>query len=529
MPASLSFPGVYIEEVSSGVRTISGVATSITAFVGRALRGRVNEPTFITSFGDFERQFGGLWRESTLGYAVRSYFQNGGSQAIIVRVHKSTTGDESTLSVGGLTLRAANPGAWGKGLRATVELVDDKTAERLGQPSGTLFNLTVVDTVTGVTEVFRNVTHVAGHPRELKNVLARESQLVAQSGNLAARPTAGSDAVSVAERALASPPTDAQTKALADAREKQGGSDGDPIDAATVAPNGGAAAKTGLFALLKTDLFNILNIPPLSFDNPDLGVDVVTAAVKLCEDRRAMLVLDPPKDWVTVEDVATKLDSVRTTSKNAAVYFPRLQIPDPLREGQLVDLAPGGAVAGVFARIDAARGVWKAPAGLEANLVGAPALSLALSDLEIGRLNQLGVNCLRTAPAAGRVVWGARTREGDDRLASEWKYVPIRRLALFIEESLFRGTQWVVFEPNDEPLWSQIRLNLGAFMQGLFRQGAFQGKTPREAYFVKVDRETTTQADINRGVVNILVGFAPLKPAEFVVLKIQQIAGSLAG
>jgi phage tail sheath protein FI len=159
--------------------------------------------------------------------------------------------------------------------------------------------------------------------------------------------------------------------------------------------------------------------------------------------------------------------------------------------------------------------------------VGAVGLTDPMSDAENGRLNPHGVNCLRTLPVYGTVVWGARTMDGDDQRASEWKYVPVRRMALFLEESLFRGTQWVVFEPNDEPLWSQIRLNIGAFMQTLFRQGAFQGRTPREAYFVKCDRETTTQADINRGVVNIHVGFAPLKPAEFVVLRIQQIAGEL--
>jgi phage tail sheath protein FI len=139
----------------------------------------------------------------------------------------------------------------------------------------------------------------------------------------------------------------------------------------------------------------------------------------------------------------------------------------------------------------------------------------------------MGINCLRTLPVYGNVVWGSRTLHGQNDRGSEWKYVPVRRMALFLEESLYRGTQWVVFEPNDEPLWAQIRLNIGAFLQGLFRQGAFQGRTPREAYFVKCDRETTTQADINLGIVNILIGFAPLKPAEFVVIKIQQIAGDI--
>jgi phage tail sheath protein FI len=152
-----------------------------------------------------------------------------------------------------------------------------------------------------------------------------------------------------------------------------------------------------------------------------------------------------------------------------------------------------------------------------------------LGDGDIGQLNPLGVNCLRTAPGAGRVVWGARTLQGNDRLASEWKYIPVRRTALFIEESLYRGTQWVVFEPNDAPLWAQIRLNVGAFMNNLFRQGAFAGTTPREAYFVKCDAETTTQDDVNLGIVNIHVGFAPLKPAEFVVIRIQQMAGQTGG
>jgi hypothetical protein len=201
---------------------------------------------------------------------------------------------------------------------------------------------------------------------------------------------------------------------------------------------------------------------------------------------------------------------------------------DPLQSNQLADFAPCGVVAGIMARTDAVRGVWKAPAGIEANLQGVLGLSIneapgGLTDMENGLLNPLGINCLRNLPGIGHVVWGARTLEGSDVLASQWNYLPVRRLALFLEESLFRGTHWVVFEPNDAPLWAQIRLNLGAFMHTLFRQGAFQGTTPREAYFVKCDSDTTTQADIDNGIVNIIVGFAPLKPAEFVVIKIQQI------
>ena len=247
-----------------------------------------------------------------------------------------------------------------------------------------------------------------------------------------------------------------------------------------------------------------------------------------------MLLVDAPRNW----DVAGAVGGIVAfrgaigSLKNSALYFPRLRIVDPLRDNQLEEFAPCGVVAGVIARTDASRGVWKAPAGIETTLGGVLELSIngsagGLTDGENGQLNPLGVNCLRNMPGIGHVAWGARTLEGADALASQWKYLPVRRLALFIEESLFRGTQWVVFEPNDEPLWAQIRLNIGAFLQNLFRQGAFQGRTPREAYFVKCDRETTTQTDINMGIVNIHVGFAPLKPAEFVVIRVQQIAGDI--
>jgi phage tail sheath protein FI len=200
---------------------------------------------------------------------------------------------------------------------------------------------------------------------------------------------------------------------------------------------------------------------------------------------------------------------------------------DPARQGQIDTFAPCGIIAGVMARTDTQRGVWKAPAGLDAALNGIQGLSVVLTDGENGQLNPLGVNCLRSFPASGAVVWGSRTLRGADLLADDYKYIPVRRLALYIEESLFRGTQWVVFEPNDDPLWAQIRLNVGAFMHNLFRQGAFQGKTPQDAYFVKCDSETTTQNDINLGIVNIVVGFAPLKPAEFVVIQLQQMAGQI--
>jgi phage tail sheath protein FI len=251
-----------------------------------------------------------------------------------------------------------------------------------------------------------------------------------------------------------------------------------------------------------------------------------------------MLIVDSPAAWskdpITAANVAAtsfntpgKLNLTGLAARNAALYFPRVKKSDPLSQGQIDTFVPCGIIAGVMASTDVQRGVWKAPAGIDAALNGITGLDVSLTNAENGQLNPLGINCLRTFPVFGSVVWGARTARGADQLADEYKYVPVRRLALFMEESLYRGTQWVVFEPNDEPLWAQIRLNVGAFMHNLFVQGAFQGQTPADAYFVRCDKNTTTQNDINLGIVNIVVGFAPLKPAEFVVLQIQQIAGNI--
>ncbi|MEH6404576.1 MAG: phage tail sheath C-terminal domain-containing protein [Sneathiella sp.] len=285
---------------------------------------------------------------------------------------------------------------------------------------------------------------------------------------------------------------------------------------------GSRAQKTGLYALEDADIFNILNIPGIS----DVGV--LSNAITYAEERRSMIIVDTPSNIQTFSDARGWINDPANSSlrhKNAVTFWPRVAIADPLKNNRLTTFSNSGVMAGLFSRMDAARGVWKAPAGIEARLRGVQALEYELTDPENGVLNPLGLNCLRTFPVIGSVSWGARTMVGADTLASEWKYVPVRRLALNIEESLYRGTQFVVFEPNDEPLWSQIRLTVGSFMHNLFRQGAFQGSTPRDAYLVKCDATTTTQADIDLGIVNILVGFAPVKPAEFVIIQIQQMAG----
>jgi hypothetical protein len=508
MPAALTYPGVYIQEIPSGVRTIVGASTSITAFVGRTLRGPVNEPVRIQSFSDYVRVFGGLWEPSTVSYAVQQFFLNGGSDALIVRVHRGGTKAILNLSTadGALLLEAANEGKWGENLRATVDHNTKGNIDPASDPDE--FNLRIEEKVPGSNteivqrEVFLNVSSAPASPRFIKTVLDQESKLARVSGAVPAdRPNADA------------------TDAAPDS-----GSDGNAISDEEIHP---ANQKNGMFALDKADLFNLLCIPPLNRET-DITRETRDAAARYCSGRRALFVADPPTGWTDIAKAEEGVSAFMARSKNAAVYFPRIKMQDPLRENRLETFAPCGAVAGIMARTDAQRGVWKAPAGQEASISGARELAVKMTDGENGRLNPLAVNCLRTFPVTGHVVWGARTLEGADQLASEWKYVPVRRLALYIEESLFRGTQWVVFEPNDEPLWSQIRLNLGAFMQNLFRQGAFQGQSPRDAYFVKCDKETTTQDDVNRGVVNIVVGFAPLKPAEFVVIKIQQIAGQIA-
>jgi phage tail sheath protein FI len=298
---------------------------------------------------------------------------------------------------------------------------------------------------------------------------------------------------------------------------------------------------SGIYALDKVSLFNILCVPdatraktgsPGANDFSDSDINAIySAALQYCEKRRAFLLIDAPPD---VADVAGALNwrihrlTVTDPAGHGAAYFPRLRLADPLNQNQLRSFASSGVVAGVYATEDGNRGVWKAPAGIETAMSGVQKLTYNLTDAEQGELNPIALNCFRNFPIYGPVVWGARTLVGADAAASQWKYVPVRRIALFLEESLYRGLQWVVFEPNAEPLWAQIRLNVGAFMQGLFLQHAFQGQTPKDAYFVLCDGTTTTQADIDAGIVNIIVGFAPLKPAEFVVLTLEQMAGQLA-
>jgi Bacteriophage tail sheath protein len=506
-----SYPGVYVTEVPSGVRSITGVATSVTAFVGPTSRGPVHQPVTVDSYAGYQRTFGGVAADASVSFAVRDYFANGGGQATVVRVVSKTATPAQfghTLSGGGqsdLALTAADPGAWANELSIEVDHdVDDQ--------SKTLFNLTVTDPATGQREVFRNVTSVPG-PRRITEVLAAESALVR-----ATLPT------KVTADTRPPPTTDKSGFTLT-----RPGSAGKPPVAEDYAGDTLAAAHEGLWALELGGPFNLLCVAPPA-PAGDVPAPVLTAALALCVANRAVLVVDAPAGTspAKVADAVTELGLFGEQARNAALFYPRLLQSDPTADGRIAEFAACGAVAGVIARTDASRGVWKAPAGVDAALLGITDLAANLTDAENGRLNAVGINCLRTLPAAGPVVWGARTMRGADQLADEYRYLPVRRLALHIEASLHRGTQWAVFEPNDETLWSQLRLAVGSFLQDLFRQGAFQGTTPREGYFVRCDRDTTTARDVARGQVNVLVGFAPVRPAEFVILQIQQIAAAQA-
>jgi phage tail sheath protein FI len=656
MPVQVSYPGVYIEEVPSGVHTITGVSTSIAAFIDFFREGSMNEAEQIFGMTDFNRVYGGLDDRSEASYAIYQFFSNGGMEAHVVRVasgaganapKKASAQIKEGTSAGAnviATAEAKNEGLWGNNLRLTI---DHNTTD----PTK-FFNLYVTRydgpgpgaSLLGV-EKYLNLSVAASEPRYFKSVINDESDLVrvehpttAPAGALPASNGTFSKPISLAPAAIAglknktfdlqikrpAPNTSSATRqvtltwdtdptnlrelrshlesAIRRADDSQAftgatveligdrflvqsgradpayhpaevldisaaGADSLAEDlrfagaagpgvlnenvqeyvlGATTAPTGTTVAqgtavagndgqepdanalKAGLSALEDVDLFNILCIPRAADLADTQMTSVVSDSLKYCEDRRAFMVIDIPSTINTVEEIKDWLGAHNGfRHKNAALYFPRPMMPDPLNEFRLRSVGASGTIAGLYARIDSTRGVWKAPAGTEASLRGLGGLEIKLTDAQNGTLNPLAINCLRNFPIYGDVAWGGRTLVGSDQAGSEWKYVPIRRLALFLEESLYRGTKWVVFEPNDEPLWAQIRLNLNAFMMGLFRQGAFQGSTPDKAFYVKCDGETTTQADRNLGIVNIEVGFAPLKPAEFVVIKIQQIAGEL--
>ncbi|MGV8986163.1 MAG: phage tail sheath family protein [Cypionkella sp.] len=647
-------PGVYVREIPSGVRAISGVATSNTAFVGVFGRGPVNAATRVTSFGEFERTFGGLSAISESSYGVRNYFLNGGSVAFIVRVTAGvaaaasvdipgnaglvldaaftgtrgnalrvgiahggagsvtfdmlvreydalgavvneeqfpalsinspgaayvttalaasalvhvtshTSGDlpsQTALTAGGLAanlaellatpatdlaplaggsaapaaataalpggagldLAASSQGAWGNALRVGIA----------HSGGGTTFDMLVREyqgTEVVREEAFTGLSITAGQARYVSTVIDAESELVDvtahTSGDLPSRTALPGGTFAADINALMSAPSVNLTAFTNGADGTVPGNTDAWRDAAIAAIGGSEANQTGIFALdtIVPDVFNLLCLPDLCvLDQGRMGnaATVYQAAHAYCTRNFAFLVVDVPEGTTRANVLAWTGALGGTVRRNAALYYPKMRGPDPLNPAMERTMATSGAVAGIYARTDASRGVWKAPAGTAAGLAGGRPIDV-MTNLQQGPLNVQGINVLRTFPVYNSVIWGARTLDGADALASEWRYIPVRRLALFIEDSLQRGLQWVVFEPNDEPLWASVRLNVTAFMSQLHRQGAFQGASARDAFLVKCDSETTTQADINLGILNIYVGFAPVRPAEFVVLRIQQ-------
>jgi phage tail sheath protein FI/uncharacterized protein YjdB len=497
--------GTSVITAKLGAIDSSGVTLTVAAAVLESIAVTPASPA-ISSGATQQFTATGTYSDGTTQNITGSVTWSSGNSAVAT----ITAGGLATAAASGgtLTLFASNPGAWGNSIQVGVTA----TSANPGR-----FGLQVL--AGGKTvESFVNLSVSPTDPQYVVAVIDNDSQYISF-----VNPATSSPVVPTATPAATSSP----------APFLSGGADGTALAPASdgnfeLAMTANATA--GVYLLDRVSIFNLLCVP-----GETDGATIQTLQT-YCAAQRAFYIVDAPSNATAASlngtgPAGTALGggasaslTVPPNASYSAYYFPWVSAPDPLFGNRPKLMPPCGFVAGIYAATDGARGVWKAPAGIDAALTGALGLQYNLTDLENGNLNTQGINCLRQFNVYGDVVWGARTLLGSDQAGSQWKYVPIRRLALFLESSLFDGTQWVVFEPNDETLWSQIRLNVGAFMQGLFLQGAFQGTTPQQAYFVKCDAENNPQSSIDLGIVNILVGFAPLYPAEFVVIQIQQMA-----
>jgi len=620
-------PGVYIEEVSSGVRPIEGVSTSTAAFIGKAAKGAIDRAVMVTSYLEFERTYGGFLDDSYLAHAAQHFFINGGQRLYVVRVAKNAQAanvaiaDRKASPAKTLTISANSPGNWGNDLNV---MVTDGTLDPADE-----FDLTVVVN-NASAEFFPNLTMNPDATNFVEKVVASSQYIVAAADPSNTSSDAGKSVSGVGPAVNLTAITDKRklviditgdgpqtitivtpcgtgaeiAARIADAVHALAPLKGttplttfssfmavyDPVTTKYTLTSGVAGKLSSVrvtnaplvenaAALLKLGTSNggsettgaavlrpangtysvgdgvvggnVISVLPgkdgdapgnnehiegfnhlnrLTDVNviavPGIGtIEVVSYGSNYCSSRMDcfyigdMTIIDDEKD-----DALTYANTLTGKTSYAAVYFPWLKTLDPKGGASPILVPPSGFVAGIYARTDARRGVWKAPAGTEASVGGVIGLATNLTDVEQGPLNRANINVIRQFPSAGVVVWGARTIGSD----AEYRYIPIRRLAMFIERSIYNGIQWAVFEPNDEDLWSSLRLNIGAFMMNLFRAGAFQGKTPAQAFFVKCDAQTNPQSEINLGIVNVLVGFAPLRPAEFVVIKISQKNGDSA-
>jgi hypothetical protein len=567
MPVTPTYPGIYIQEAPSPVHTITPAPTNIAIFIGYTHPLKTKPANFgkaiqISGFPDYQREFGGFLRSTAyalagdaysltppdvsfdvsfgdMASAVSQFFLNGGTQAYIVGllpaggVVGGVIPPPSPPSVLGMTFTAReitdNNLVMTLTLRpihGTVSPPGDAQADVIitygpapGPQSG------AQAPVGTVTETYRRVTltpHRLGSPPEDTDPNFIENRIGTVANPISALVAVEVDTGPSPGDFLSLPPSTTWTfphaqlpsllfEALDFTQVMQPDTDLD-----------------------KVSIFNLMVIPGVT------NSSVLSTAERFCENKLAFLIVDPPlKDSAdgTLPHFKNRIQDtigagVIPESKNAALYFPYLRSPDPITgqstnlvTGSVNEIPPGPTVAGVYAATDLARGVWKAPAGFQAttrNTTGVVDRG-RMTDQRQGALNPLGVNCLRDFPNIPTAVFGARTLV--TLTDEQWRYVPVRRIALFLEQTLYRELKWVIFEPNDKPLWTAITMSINAFMLGLFKQRAFQGDTPSEAFFVLCNSQTTTQTDIDRGIVNIVVGFAPLKPAEFVIITITQIAG----
>ena len=507
MPTYLS-PGVYVEEVEAGSRPIEGVGTAVAAFVGLAAQGPFNTPTLVTNWGQFTQTFGDFVENSYLAHAVYGYFLNGGGTCYVVRIGgDGASGDKkkelpagSQATLGGYRVTALEGDSQGKGSEITIE-VADPGGENLPEDS---FKL-VVKRGNKVEETYDRVTTKRGKDNVV-TVVKEKSKLITieetATGAELAKPEKGS--VSLQPSAPAAP-----TPARLEADDYVGD----------------VAQRTGFGGLEAVDEITMLAVPDLMSAYQQGAIDLegvqavqlgMIAHCELMGDR--MAILDPPPGLKPQQIKEWRTDGGGYDSKYAALYYPWPKVFDP-STGRNIHVPPSGHLAGIWARNDDTRGVHKAPANEV--IRGAVALETQITKAEHDLLNPLGVNCLRSFPGRGLRVWGARTLSSDPA----WRYLNVRRLFNYLEESILNGTQWVVFEPNDDALWARIRRTLGAFLVTEWRKGALFGLTPDEAYYVKCDRETNPAEAIDAGQVVCEVGVAPVKPAEFVIFRLAQFSG----
>jgi uncharacterized protein len=533
MPVTPTFPGIYIEEVLSNAHTITAAPTSVTVFVGythplKTVPEHYGQAVEIFSFTDYEREFGGLfsvdWLADDVGQAVFEFFLNGGAVAWVVALRPRITdlATSATVDLEPPSLHVPG-GAPNTGIQFTGrEPVDASHPLTVSVSNLSGVSNEIADVVIAYgtrTETFRHVTldptpppadaantleariGTVGHPvSTLVTVSQATGETYPTSWPGALVPTPLGDHLPVA-----------------------------PFTSYLASDFAEAFATDG--ALDKVSIFNLLLTPGI------WDPQVVSEALAFSERKRAFMIVDAPADTVAdwtgapldmIGDVMSDAVAGRVIpkSQNGAVYFPWLRAADP-ETGLPETVAPSGFVAGIFAREDERRGVWKAPAGFETIVNGTTGVAATgrMTDARQGTLNPIGVNCLRAFPGIGIVVFGARTLVAANPSFQQYRYVPVRRTALFLEQSLEQSLKWVIFEPNDEPLWVAIRTTIESFMLGLFNQGAFQGATPSQAFQVQCDATTTTPDDQANGIVNIVVAFAPLKPAEFVIIKLAQLAG----